>query len=187
MLHKILLTVLGIICLNFTANSQSKTMVGIKLDAFSALHESFKTAPAVSLTLNRHYGAHHGLETGLTYYKESYQLDLISLSYPRINRHYLALPLSYKYYSSKLCFSAGMILSQYIGWDYGGTDAKLTGYSSAEYDTSVGLLLSVSKQIKLSDQDLLEPTIFFQPMVDIDMKWFAGIGIAYKFKVGKKE
>jgi hypothetical protein len=187
MRNKTLLTVLGFLCLTFTANSQSKTLVGIKLDASSALHENLKTGPSVSFTLNRVYSGHHGVETGLIYYRERKSFWIPQIySHFKINRHYLSLPLSYKYYSSKLCFSAGMSINQYLGWTSNNSD-QIVGYSSNEYDTSIGMLLTVSKQFKLSDRDLLEPTIFFHPVIDDYMKWFAGIGFAYKFQVGKKE
>jgi hypothetical protein len=188
MLNKTLLTLVGILCFTFSVNSQSKTLVGIKLDASSAVHGFLKTDPSVSLTLNRVYGEHHGFETGLVYFLERYQFSFPQLTsysnYFKIRRHYLTLPLSYKFYSSKLCFSAGMTINQYIGWTSKESD-NIESYSSNEYDTSVGLLFTVSKQFKLSDRDLLEPTIFFHPLMDNYMKLFAGIGIAYKFQVGK--
>lgn len=178
----------GILCLSVTVNSQSKTMIGIKLDAHSGLHDFFKTEPSLSFTLNRIYSGHHGVETGLIYYREKNSSFSYVTSYTydfKIVRHYLSLPLSYKYYSTKLCYSAGMSINQYLGWTANESD-KITDYSSSQYDTSIGLLLTVSKQIKLSDRDLLEPTIFFHPVMDNSMKWFAGIGLAYKFQVGKK-
>lgn len=180
---------IGILCFVFFAHSQSKTMAGIKLDAHLSLHDFLKTEPSLSLTLNRIYSGHHGVETGLIYYREknSFFSYIASYSYDfKIVRHYLSLPLSYKYYSSKLCYSAGMSINQYLGWTANESD-NITGYASSEYDTSIGLLLTVSKQIKLSERDLLEPTIFFHPVMDNYMKWFAGIGLAYKFQVGKKE
>lgn len=189
MLNKTLLTLVGVLCFIFSVNSQSKTLVGIKLNASSTIHENFKTDPSISLTLNRVYSGHHGIETGLIYYRErkSYwfiQQNPYTGDY-KINRHYLSLPLSYKYYSSKLCFSAGMSINQFLGWT--GNVELMNGYSSHEYDTTLGLLLTVSKQIKLSDRDLLEPEIFFHSVMDSYMKGFVGIGIAYKFQVGKNE
>lgn len=189
MFKKSLLTLIGILCFVFFVHSQSKTMVGIKLDARLSLHDFLKTEPSLSLTLNRIYSGHHGVETGLIYYREktSFFSYIASYSYDfKIVRHYLSLPLSYKYYSSKLCYSAGMSINQYLGWTANESN-NITSYKSSEYDTSIGLLLTVSKQIKLSDRDLLEPTIFFHPVMDNYMKWFAGIGLAYKFQVGKKE
>lgn len=188
MINKTLLTLVGILCFTLTVNSQSKTLVGIKLDASSALHENYKMDPSVSLTLNRVYSGHHGIETGLIYYRERKSFWVSQLQpYTgdfKINRHYLSLPLSYKYYSSKLCFSAGMSINQYLGWTSNNLE-QIIGYSSNEYDTSIGLLLTVSKQFKLSDRDLLEPAIFLHSVMDHYMKGFAGIGIAYKFQVGK--
>lgn len=190
MLKKSLLTLVGILCFVFFAHSQSKTMVGIKVDARFSLHDFLKTEPSLSLTLNRIYNGHHGMEAGLIYYPEKNSFPIYdAYSYIgniKITRHYLSLPLSYKYYSPKLCFSAGMSINQYLGWTANESD-KIASYSSSEYGTSLGFIFSVSKQIKLSDRDLLEPTIFFHPVIDDYMKWFASIGLAYKFQIGKKE
>lgn len=112
--------------------------------------------PAVSVTYERKFTSHFGIETGITAYSfRPKTWNANNYDYGKRN-FYFNIPALFKYYSNIVNVAAGPMLNLagakeiYLG----------NGNTTDQKQATFGYMLKVGKTINLSDKFLLEPEVY---------------------------
>lgn len=152
---------------------------------FTAELSNGQTRPGIGGVIEYAMTKHSGIETGLYYrtFGENFYFNVSGTSFSvNIAERHLSIPVLYKFSSRIVNFSAGPTFDFYLGWRQ--TSGKI--YTQIEeYSVTppfqVGVMLKLSKNIKLSNRLFLEPEVRLNPMVSAEGRGYGGLGISAKY------
>jgi hypothetical protein len=146
--------------------------------------------PLAGFVWERKFTSRSGLETGMYYRSERFELFLnVSQSgsggfseLVSIREHYLSFPILYRYYLPKYTLSLGPVIDVYVGWDQLKKDRVTVDAFSRSPNFDLGPLLKVSRQWAITEKLFLEPEIRFGALIRTSTLFF-GIGVQLKEKI----
>ena len=101
-----------------------------------------------------------------------------------IKESFISVPILYKFNSSIINFSVGPTIEYLLKKEQVNVDPPYIRHLGDEYFTkkwSWGLLTSISKSIPIYKKLLLEPSLYYNPIISFK-RTYVGIGIAAKYK-----
>jgi hypothetical protein len=171
-----------------TVQAQSSTRIG---GAFIIETNEYGTPiePGFGLVVERKVTKRSGIETGLfyrNYVREGYFViqgsNSAAFRFTVAERH-LSFPVLYKLHTGILNLSVGPSFEFFLGWNQrNATDALIVSSYSIDPVFAVGAMLKLSKNIKLSENFILEPEFRFNPILSTD-RTFVGFGVVGKFQL----
>lgn len=129
---------------------------------------------------------HHGYEFGInlrSLNREAY-LTIGGSSWDfNIRESYLNLPISYKFYSNVINFTTGISFDAFLGGKYL-TDVPNVEFGDYSIDPKfyVGWNFKLGKEIKLTNQFVLEPEIQYNPIFNYGYSYY-GAALKLKYKL----
>jgi hypothetical protein len=98
---------------------------------------------------------------------------------------FLSMPILFKYRTNILNVSLGPTLEYFLGWKQTSSNYYIPNGENSLPDyffpnkLSMGLLLKISKSINMSDKCILEPGIFYNPILSYKNNYF-GLSLVVK-------
>jgi hypothetical protein len=172
-----------------SAQAQSSTRIGA---AFTIESNEYGTPiePGVGIVVERKVTKRSGIETGLfyrNYVREGYFIvnsgsGSGAFNFTVAERH-LSFPVLYKLHTGILNLSVGPSFEFFLGWNQRNASETVvvTSYS-IDPVFAVGAMLKLSKNIRLSENFILEPEFRFNPILSTD-RAFVGFGVVGKFQL----
>ncbi|MEG1608149.1 MAG: hypothetical protein RSC07_01540 [Mucinivorans sp.] len=174
--HKKSFTPNYIVGLNFLGESNITFANGVDNSYF---------APNFGASFEGQMSTHSGFETGIYYRSESYTMPIKGMEVSNLKNsyHYLSIPLLYKFYSRILCFAVGLNYDVMVG----NNDELASQQNGPQGDANrLGLMVKLTKDIHLTDNLILEPSLHFNPYLSqtsgFQAAWLGfGLGVKYSF------
>jgi hypothetical protein len=138
------------------------------------------------------YNKHSSTEIGLKYRHAINSLKVAIATAPGnidflhfdVIENYISLPILYKYNTRIFTISAGPSLDYFLSWNQQKEtpyDATLPSYKPfMDKNLSLGLLMSLSKTIKVEKKIAVEPSIYYNPVLSYKRTYY-GISVTTKY------
>ena len=175
-----------LLCFATVTLAQEETRLGFNLTTNFDTYKTIK--PEFGLVFEKRATEHSGIELGLnyrTYYREMLLLINNTAYYPFVSERYITVPVTYKYYSKIINVSGGLSFDYFAGWRQTGGEIDLTSYRPGERYYA-GLLAKVSREISVGSNFLLEPELKFNALLIPYSRFYGGVGIVGKFRLGRE-
>ncbi|MEO6231280.1 MAG: hypothetical protein ABJB11_20065 [Ferruginibacter sp.] len=163
--------------------SQNKaTYLGVNITAEAISGNTLK--PGAGLVAEHRFTKHSGIESGVYFRSLNRSLFIMNGSVFinfKVSEKYLSIPLLYKFYSNIANISLGPTFDYYIAWSQKNGNSTVNSYT-VDPKLYYGVLVKLSKSIKLNRRIYLEPELRLNPIINADRS-FLGAGIATKIQL----
>ena len=180
-----LLTGLVILC-SYSSFAQKAKYIGLTGTLETSTKNSFK--PGFGFQYEQRFTRRSGLETGLSFrnyllggvvtFSDASNSIISSIS---VAERYLSIPALYKFHTKTVNISAGPSLELYLGWKQTTPDPN---YTIENYGIvpafNLGLMVNVSKDIRINEQFVLEPEVRWSPILT-SRRNYLGLGVGAKY------
>ena len=145
--------------------------------------------PSLGINYEQRFTHRSGIETEILYrnYIQNWQVTFsneygINSAQIQFKESHISIPALYKFYTRIVDFAAGPSFEFYMGWTQKSSNPtiNMTGHSGTN-PFNIGLLMKVSKNVKLSEQFYFEPEVRLNPILTNDRQYM-GVGLAGKYK-----
>lgn len=143
----------------------------------------------IGVTFEQQFSKHCGYEVGGYYRNQTHSIygygfhpsvGAVSAN-ADVRMSYLSVPLMFKYYSRILNFTAGLNVDAYLGYKTLNA-SEGTAVTSLSADAfRLGMVVKISKAIKITKKLQFEPELALNPMFDDFITPFVSLGFKFKF------